>query len=127
MTWFENHGLRLKTEEDNRVFPASDRSQDVIDLFLDVAEKYRIRLRTQTRVESIQIQDGQFAITAKGQTEAFDACIISTGYSPPGWKLAEYLGHNVLPPVPSLFPFTVKSPVIQGLQGISLQHGQPAQ
>jgi hypothetical protein len=124
MTWFENHGLKLKIEEDNRVFPASDCSQDVIDLFLDIAEKYRIRIRTQTRVEGIQAKDGGFEITAKGQTERFDACILSTGYSPPGWKLAESLGHTVLPPVPSLFPFTVKSPIIQGLQGISLTHVQ---
>lgn len=124
MTWFENHGLQLKVENDNRVFPASDRSQDVIDLFLDVAEKYRIQLRTQTRVESIQVQNGQFLIETQGKTEPFDVCIISTGYSPPGWKLAESLGHTILPPVPSLFPFTVKSPVIQGLQGISLTHAQ---
>lgn len=120
MTWFENHGLALKTEVDNRVFPRSNRSQDVIDLFLDVAEKYRIEIRTQSRVESIQHHDDQFEITAKGQTEPFDICILSTGYSPPGWKLAESLGHTILPPVPSLFPFVIKSPVIAGLQGISL-------
>jgi predicted Rossmann fold flavoprotein len=124
MAWFENHGLTLKIEEDNRVFPASDRSQDVIDLFLDIAEKYRIRIRTQTRVDQIQALDNGFDITSKGQTERFDACILSTGYSPPGWKLAEALGHTVLPPVPSLFPFTVKSPIILGLQGISLTHVQ---
>jgi predicted Rossmann fold flavoprotein len=122
MTWFESRGLRLKTEEDNRVFPVSDNSQDVIDLFLDIAEKYRIRIRTQTRVDAIHTTNGHFQVQSKGQLETFDVCIVSTGYSPPGWKLAESLGHTVLPPVPSLFPFTVKSPVITGLQGISLPH-----
>jgi len=120
VTWFENHGLSLKTETDNRIFPKSNRSQDVIDLFLDVAEKYRIQIRTQHRVESIQARDGKFEIQAKGQQESFDVCILSTGFSPPGWKLAESLGHKVIPPVPSLFPFMVKAPVIAGLQGISL-------
>ncbi|HEY9686178.1 MAG TPA: NAD(P)/FAD-dependent oxidoreductase [Coleofasciculaceae cyanobacterium] len=122
MTWFENRGLQLKTEPDGRVFPVTDRSQDVIGLFLDQAEKLRIRLRTQTRVESITHQNGQFMIASQGKAEPFDACILSTGYSPPGWKLAENLGHTILPPVPSLFPFTVKDPVISGLQGISLPH-----
>ncbi|MCE3235074.1 MAG: flavoprotein family [Vampirovibrio sp.] len=124
MTWFENHGLILKTEEDNRVFPACDSSQAVIDLFMDVAEKYRIRVRPQTRVEHITPSNGGFEIQAQGKTEQFDVCILSTGYSPPGWKLAESLGHTVTPPVPSLFPFTVKSPVIAGLQGISLPVAQ---
>lgn len=120
MSWFENHGLRLKVEVDNRVFPRSNQSQEVIDLFLDIAEKYRVNLRTQTRAESIQMRDGKFEILAKGQVEVFDACIISTGFSPPGWKLAESMGHTILPPVPSLFPFVVKVPVIAGLQGISM-------
>jgi predicted Rossmann fold flavoprotein len=124
MTWFENRGLRLKTEPDGRVFPITDCSQDVIALFLDQAEKLRIRLRTQTRVESVRHQNGQFAITSQGKTEPFDVCILSTGYSPPGWKLAESLGHTIIPPVPSLFPFTVKDSVISGLQGISLPHVQ---
>jgi len=120
MRWFENHGLSLKVESDNRVFPKSNRSQDVIDLFLDITEKYRIDIRTQSRVESIQPQNGKFEITVKGRQDMFDVCVLSTGFSPPGWKLAESLGHTVLKPVPSLFPFTVTSPVIQGLQGISL-------
>ena len=121
MRWFENHGLPLKVENDNRVFPRSDSSQDVIALFLDLAEKYRMSMRTQTRVESIQVQpDGRFELTAKGQAELFNICILSTGFSPPGWKLAQALGHTVLPPVPSLFPLVVKTPVISGLQGISM-------
>ena len=123
MRWFENHGLRLKTEGDNRVFPASNSSQDVIDLFLGIAEKYRINIRTRCRVASIRPEGGKFAIQAGEQPpQQFDVCILSTGYSPPGWKLAESLGHRVIQPVPSLFPFTVKSPVINGLQGISLPH-----
>jgi predicted Rossmann fold flavoprotein len=120
MTWFENHGLPLKTESDGRIFPRSNQSQDVIDLFLDLAEKYRIRLRTQSRVERIQINEGKFEIHAQGKAETYDICILSTGFSPPGWKLAESLGHSIISPVPSLFPFVVKSPVLEGLQGISM-------
>jgi predicted Rossmann fold flavoprotein len=120
VTWFENRGLPLKTENDNRVFPKINLSQAVIDLFLDIAEKYRIQICTQSRVESIQIHNGKFVLQVKGKPETFDACILSTGYSPPGWKLAESLGHTILPPVPSLFPLTIKTPVIEGLQGISL-------
>jgi predicted Rossmann fold flavoprotein len=120
MAWFEKRGLPLKVEDDGRVFPISDCSQDVIDCLKAAARKFNVQLRTGARVDGVQVRDDVFEITAQGKTECFDACIISTGYSPPGWRLAESLGHRVLPPVPSLFPFTVKSSAIAGLPGISL-------
>jgi predicted Rossmann fold flavoprotein len=121
MQWFENRGLQLKIEDDRRVFPATDNSQDVINLFLDIAEKYRIQLRTQARITHIEAKQDQFIVgTANGSMETFDICLLSTGYSPVGWKLAESLGHKIITPVPSLFPFSIKSPVIEGLQGISV-------
>jgi predicted Rossmann fold flavoprotein len=122
MRWFESRGLKLKTEADNRVFPVSDNSQDVIDLLTREADILRIQLRSQARVESIQKINDEFLIASQGKTEAFDICVLATGYSPPGWQLAQSLGHTVLPPVPSLFPFVVKSPVVAGLAGISLPH-----
>lgn len=120
IAWFARHGLKLKTEPDGRLFPTSDDSQDVIDVFLNLAWRHQIRLLTGARVETIQHEGGHFLVQALGRTDSFDACVLATGYSPPGWQLAKNLGHSILPPVPSLFPFTVKSPVIEGLQGISL-------
>lgn len=124
MRWFESRGLKLKVETDGRAFPVSDSSQDVIDLFLRLAKQLGIEVRTQCRVESIQKVGHQFQIQSRKGLESFDACVLATGYSPPGWKLAESLGHQVIPPVPSLFPFTVQAPVIQGLQGIALTQAQ---
>lgn len=120
VSWFQSRGLKLKTEEDGRMFPVSDNSQDVIDLFLALARRYGIEIRTQSRVERIKREDDGFRVHSKGKAETFDVCVLATGYSPPGWKLAESLGHQIIPPVPSLFPFTVKSPVLEGLQGIAL-------
>lgn len=118
--WFERRGLPLKTEADGRVFPVSDSSQSVIDVLLEAAHRHGVRLRTGVRVTRIKNREGGFELATDGKCERFDVCVLSTGYSPPGWRLAEELGHTVLPPVPSLFPFTIASPVIAGLQGISL-------
>lgn len=118
--WFERRGLKLKTEADGRIFPVSDNSQDVIDLFQRLAQKHGIEIRTQSRVESVAVVDGRFQIGSQGKVKEFDICILSTGYSPTGWKLAANLGHTVISPVPSLFPFTVKNTVLEGLQGIAL-------
>lgn len=118
--WFKSRGLALKTEEDGRIFPRSDNSQDVIDLFLSLARQYRITVRTQSRVERLERQGDLFSLWVKGKEEVFDCCVLATGYSSPGWQLAKGLGHNIISPVPSLFPFTVNASVIEGLQGIAL-------
>lgn len=39
--WFESHGLPLKTEGDNRVFPASDEGLDVVEVFEDIFAKHQ--------------------------------------------------------------------------------------
>lgn len=124
MAWFKQRGLALKTEEDGRIFPVSDSSQSVANVLLDEGHKHGVRLLTSARVSTVERNEttGIFTITVGEKREDYDICVLSTGYSPPGWKLASDLGHPLLPPVPSLFPFTVKSPVIEGLQGISLLH-----
>ena len=35
MQWFEERGVKLKIEEDGRVFPVSNNSQSIIDCFLN--------------------------------------------------------------------------------------------
>lgn len=120
VNWFERRGLKLKAEADGRMFPVSDNSQDVIDLFRRLAEKHGIEVRTQSRVEAIQRVDGRFEVNSQGKISLFDICVITTGYSPTGWKLAASLGHTLVPPVPSLFPFTIKNRLLKDLQGIAL-------
>jgi len=141
ITWFKARGLWLKTEADGRLFPISDSSSDVIAALMLSARKGGVHLHSNARVYSITytkneapsplpLQEGgdnvtsggQFEITlASGDSERFNACILATGYSPPGWTMAKNLGHTVLPPVPSLFPFTVKAPLLEELQGISVE------
>lgn len=119
--WFESRGLKLKTEPDGRLFPASDRSADVIAVLLEEARRYGVTVRTGSRIEAVRAEGGMFWVRGAGKTEeAFDRVVLATGYSPPGWQLAQRLGHGLIPPVPSLFPFTVKAPILAGLQGISL-------
>lgn len=123
VAWFEQRGLRLKTEADGRIFPVSNCSQDVIDTLLQAAQRQGIRLHTGARATRIAVEDGQFRIDASGLPSAsYDVCILATGYSPPGWQLAQALGHRIQPPVPSLFPFKIQHPVIDGLAGISPPH-----
>ena len=41
--WFERHGVRLTTQVDNCVFPASQDSQTIINCFLSEARRHQIK------------------------------------------------------------------------------------
>lgn len=120
MHWFETRGLPLKTEADGRVFPISDSSQDVIDLLMKLTRKHGIQQLFRQRIQTIARQGNAFLIRTADAEYLVDAVILATGYSPTGWALAQTLGHTVIPPVPSLFPFKSADPVIANLQGVSL-------
>src|SRR6185369_1011232 len=51
--WFESKGVKLKTEEDGRIFPVSNNSQTIIDCFLREAEKRKIEIKLQSEVKEI--------------------------------------------------------------------------
>ncbi|MBV1888580.1 MAG: NAD(P)/FAD-dependent oxidoreductase, partial [Urechidicola sp.] len=44
MEWFDTRGVELKIEDDNRIFPASNSSQTIIDCFTQAAEKAGVKV-----------------------------------------------------------------------------------
>ncbi len=119
--WFESRGVRLKAEEDGRMFPVTDDSATIINCLQRTATSEKIELRLHARVTGIsKIEEGGFQLTFKeGHSEVFDRVILATGSSPAGYEMAASLGHTIIPPVPSLFTFKIKDPRLTGLSGIS--------
>ena len=68
--WFEQHGVRLVTQDDACVFPASQDSHTIINLFLAEARRHHIDIRTQTKIERLdQLKDFDYiAVTTGGGT-----------------------------------------------------------
>jgi len=59
--WFENRGVKLKAEEDGRMFPTTDDSQTIIDCLMSDARKYGVKIRTKTKVDAVVPEaDGGF-------------------------------------------------------------------
>ena len=56
MAWLDERGVEVKIEEDGRVFPVSDNSQSIIDLFLRLCEKYKIRNKSKFMREAIMTE-----------------------------------------------------------------------
>ena len=122
--WFERRGLNLKIEEDQRVFPVSNSSLDVINCLKKVAIKGGIEILTKFFVKDIhKTADNFFNIISREKQNIFSKNIIlATGGHPSGYKLAENLGHSIVKPVPSLFTFSTKQPNLNECSGVSIKN-----
>jgi hypothetical protein len=124
VAWFENRGVKLKTESDGRIFPVSDFSQTVIDCLLGEAKKARVKLLTNRGLqEAMRRPEGGFELKlANGETASCDQLLLATGgcRSLSAGQLAVSLGHSLVPPVPSLFTFHIDLPWLHELAGISV-------
>lgn len=102
--WFERHGVRLTTQEDQCVFPMSQDSHTIINCFLAEARRHGVVIRTETRIDSLdQLSDYDFiAVTTGGMTTQNT---LMTQMIP------------IVPPVPSLFTFHIDDERLHALMG----------
>ena len=105
--WFERHGVPLVVQEDQCVFPVAQDSKAIIDCFLSLARRYQIEIRQGEKFSSLT------------ELSDYDFVAVTTGGSPTGeglkWLAA--LGHELEPPVPSLFSLRVDNERLCGLTG----------
>lgn len=118
MQWFEDRGVPLKIEEDGRVFPVSNSSQTIIDCFLEEIKTHQIEVLLNHSVQGIKYENDTWELeTTKGVFGA-PKLLIATGSNPKIWKLLEFLGHQVIAPVPSLFTFNIKDSRLKTIPGV---------
>ena len=106
-TWFERHGVRLTTQEDQCVFPVSQDAHTIINCFLAEARHHQIEICMECRVESLD------------ELTDFDFIAVTTGGSPKpeGLRWLSDLGHEIASPVPSLFTFRIDDERLHNLMG----------
>ena len=132
MDFFREMGLQLKVERDNRVFPESDSAEDVVDVLLKYAKMHNVEFMFNSRVDEILAENGNVTgiRLCSGEIWKLDAVIVATGgVSYPGTgstgdghRMAEKLGHTIIPLKPSLVPLNVKENWARELQGLSLKN-----
>ena len=120
MAWFESRGVALKIEEDGRIFPASNRSQSIVDCLLDQADKAGVILQKSTRVNAVEKTENGFLLRTASESIPTDYLLVATGSNTAMWKAMEAIGHQVIPPVPSLFTFHITDERLAGLSGIAV-------
>ena len=125
VAWFEQRGVKLKTEADGRMFPTTDSSQTIMDCLMQAAERAGVKLKTNCGVESgLKKSGGGFELVLmNGEKLTYDRLVLATGgcRTPALGQLATALGHTLAPPVPSLFTFHIEIPWLRALAGVSLE------
>ena len=129
MSWYESHGVPLKVEDDNRVFPVSDVGQDVVDVFVKLFADPRIAVHFMEGITDISPVDHKFHLkTAKAEYDA-EAVVLTTGGNAyrhtgstgDGYAFAKVFNHTLTPLGPSLNSFEVADEWCKELSGISFQ------
>ena len=122
--WFEKRGLNLKIETDNRVFPASNSSLDVISCLKKIAITKGVQILTKFFVKEILKTSDELFTVFNSEKNSIIAknIILSTGGHPSGHKLAKNFGHSIISPVPSLFTFSTKENNLSECSGVSIKN-----
>ena len=129
MEFFENNGLKLRTERGNRVFPDSDKSSDVIKTLERTMQRYGVVVSLEQEIKSVK-KDNKFHILCDNKIEyTCNSLIIATGgmsYSGTGatglgYEIAKNFGHKIVQPRSALCPIIVNENVGE-LNGLSLRN-----
>ncbi len=118
--WLEERGVPLKTEEDGRIFPQSDSSETIIQVFLKELASLGVEVRFKSSVRKIEKTGESFLLTLEEGSLQASKVLLATGSARQGYALAESLGHTIVNPVPSLFTFNIPSSPLLDLAGISV-------
>lgn len=103
--WFEDAGIRLKEEDNGRIFPCSDDAMEIVGTIL-------------RRMGSARIV-ANHRISSLDELKDYDAIVISSGGGTA--ELVRDKGLEIIPQVPSLFTFNLADKNIRGMSGISLK------
>ncbi len=127
--WFEERGVRLKTEADGRMFPQTDSSETIIRCLMQTAQQAGVQIRTSCGVSHLErIEEATNSQAAwnihlmTGETVRADRVLVASGGYPQGasygWIPAQAI--PLVPPVPSLFTVNVPDSSLLSLAGVSV-------
>jgi len=130
MNFFESRGLRLKVENEGRVFPVTDNSRDVLDILLKELKNQSVIIRYNTRVVSVHPTDEGFILKLDGDRDVLSKNVVlatggttymATGSDGEGHKIAEQTGHRITQLKPGIVPLNTSETWTKDLSGIQLE------
>ena len=128
----KQNGLDVKNERGNRVFPVTDNSHDVLKCFIMELKKYKVVIKTNSRVKRIIVEDNNVkgVELENGEKISAEKVILATGgksypvtgSNGDGYNIAKSLGHTITDIKPSIVPLRSDSHLCNLMQGLSLKN-----
>ena len=132
INFFEQRGLKLKTERQLRVFPETDRANSILEVLKKELQKNKVKIITKSRLKDIAIQDNKVKGIYLSDSRFIncDRMILATGgisYSftgstGEGIELVRRLGHAIAPLRPGLVPLEMRQKYPKKLEGLTLKN-----
>lgn len=130
--FFNDLGLETKIERGGRVFPLSDKAEDVIKALLKKLKKLNVKILYNSKVKDIALKNGRVdSVILSDDTKILcDKCILatggksysSTGSTGDGYIIAKKHGHSINPVVGGLVPLKCYGDICQNLQGLTIKN-----
>ncbi|MCH7322465.1 NAD(P)/FAD-dependent oxidoreductase [Solibacillus sp. MA9] len=132
--FFEGLGVPLKEEDHGRMFPVSNRAQDVVDALVNELKRLKVEVRLHTAVNKLMMDDEKiYGVRLENDEEIRANAVVvavggkavpQTGSTGDGYPWAERAGHTVTTLFPTEVPVTSKESFIQSreLQGLALRN-----
>ena len=130
--FFEECGVATKVERGGRVFPRSDRAEEVVAALTMRLHESNVDVRCHTPVKTLLTAEGKIAGVrlCSGEEMTADAVILATGGASypetgstgDGVKMAAAMGHHIVPLRPALAPLEVEEAWVRELSGLSLRN-----
>ncbi|MBL7838949.1 MAG: NAD(P)/FAD-dependent oxidoreductase [Cyclobacteriaceae bacterium] len=123
--WFENKGIKLKAEDDGRMFPVTDNSATIIDCFLREARRHNIKIELNAGVTDIKPLNTGFNVICDKTEFRTNKVLIATGGHPntSSYSFIKNTGHTILPLIPSLFTLNDSQKQFKDLMGVAVPNG----
>ena len=115
--WFTEHGVPCVLQEDHCWFPKSQDAMDVVHCLERSLKGAELRLSTPVRCPIKPGTAGDLIVNG----ETFDYVVVTTGGAPKGIPFLADLELELIPPVPSLFTFSIPDPELRSLMGLVVE------
>ena len=127
----KSEGVKVKEERGNRIFPVSDKAEDVRAALERVVKKSGVQVKLNSKVDKIEVEENKVKrVVCDNEKYDADKVILATGgrsypltgSNGEGYKIAEKVGHTIKPVRGSLVPLLADKEVCSRMQGLSLRN-----
>lgn len=127
----KSEGVKVKEERGNRIFPVSDKAEDVRAALERVVRKSGVQVKLNSKVDKIEVEENRVKrVICDNEKYDADKVILATGgrsypltgSNGEGYEIAEKVGHTIKPVRGSLVPLLADKEVCSRMQGLSLRN-----